>query len=52
VLIAALPLLAYAFFHRRAAAAMPHVRDWMNSHSWLVKIVAYLFFVVIILAGQ
>jgi hypothetical protein len=48
VLIAALPLLAYLLFHRRAVTAMPKVRDWMNANSWLVNIVAYLVFIVLI----
>lgn len=51
LLVAALPLLSYLLFHRRAKTAMPKVRDWMNSHSWLVNIIAYLFFSVIILLG-
>ncbi|MEU6037865.1 GAP family protein [Actinomadura sp. NPDC047616] len=48
VLIAALPLLAYLLFHRRAVNAMPKVRDWMNANSWLVNIIAYLVFIVLI----
>ena len=35
-LIAALPLLGYLLFHRRAVHAMPKLRDWMNANSWLV----------------
>ena len=50
VLIAALPLLAYLLFRRRAKAAMPKLRDWMNANSWLVNIIACLIFVVLILA--
>ncbi|WP_026413109.1 GAP family protein [Actinomadura oligospora] len=49
VLIAALPLLALLLFHHRATRAMPAVRDWMNSHSWLVNIICCLIFIVIIL---
>ncbi|MGH2825690.1 MAG: GAP family protein [Actinomycetota bacterium] len=37
ILIAALPILGYILFRRRAARAMPGVRDWMNTRSWLVK---------------
>ena len=49
VLIAALPLLGYVLFHRRAQVAMPKLRDWMNSHSWLVNIgVAGIFILLII----
>ena len=50
VLIAALPLLAFLLFHRRAEAAMPRVRDWMNTHSWLINIMACAVFIVLILA--
>jgi uncharacterized membrane protein YidH (DUF202 family) len=47
--IAAFPLLFFLVFHRRAVLAMPKVRDWVNSHSWLVNIIACLIFVVLIL---
>ncbi|MFI6009213.1 GAP family protein [Streptomyces sp. NPDC051243] len=50
VLIAALPLLALLLFHHRATAAMPQVRDWMNTHSWLINIVVCVIFIVLILA--
>jgi hypothetical protein len=50
ILIAALPVLSYLLFHRRAVRAMPKVRDWMNTHSWLVNIIVYVIFIVLILA--
>ena len=50
ILIAALPVLAYLLFHRRAVRAMPKVRDWMNTHSWLVNIIVYVIFIVLILS--
>jgi len=50
ILIAALPVLSYLLFHRRAVRAMPKVRDWMNTHSWLVNIIVYVVFIVLILA--
>jgi Sap, sulfolipid-1-addressing protein len=49
VFIAASPLLAYLLFRRRAIEAMPKVRDWMNTHSWLVNIIVYVIFIVLIL---
>jgi hypothetical protein len=49
VLIAALPFLAYLLFHRRAVVAMPKVRDWMNTNSWLVNIIVCGIFIVLIL---
>jgi Sap, sulfolipid-1-addressing protein len=47
--IAALPMLTYLIFRRRAEEAMPKVRDWMNTHSWLVNIIVYVVFIVLIL---
>ena len=49
VLIAALPFLAYVLFHRRAVRAMPKVRDWMNTHSWLINIIVCAIFILLIL---
>jgi len=49
ILMAALPVLAYLLFRRRAERAMPKVRDWMNTHSWLVNIIVYVVFIVLIL---
>ena len=48
-LIAALPLLGYVLFHRRAVNAMPKLRDWMNANSWLVNIIVCVIFIVLIL---
>jgi hypothetical protein len=50
ILIAALPVLAYLLFHRRAVRAMPKVRDWMNTHSWLVNIIVYVIFILLIVS--
>jgi threonine/homoserine/homoserine lactone efflux protein len=49
VLVAALPLLFFVLFHRRAQQFMPKVRDWMNSHSWLVNIIVCGVFIALIL---
>jgi len=49
-LIAALPLLLYLLFHSRAQRLMPQVREWMNTHSWLVNIIACVIFIVLILS--
>jgi hypothetical protein len=48
-LIAALPLLCYSLFHRRAVNAMPQVRDWMNANSWLVNIIVCAIFIALII---
>ena len=49
ILIAALPVLSYLLFRRRAERAMPKVRDWMNTNSWLVNIIVYIVFILLIL---
>jgi hypothetical protein len=49
VLVAALPVLFFVVFHRRAQGFMPKVRDWMNSNSWLVNIIVCGVFVALIL---
>src|SRR5215207_8908240 len=49
VLVAALPLLLFLLFHRRAQQLMPKVRDWMNTNSWLVNIIVCVVFILLIL---
>jgi hypothetical protein len=49
IFIAALPVLAYLLFRRRAQQVMPKVRDWMNTNSWLVNIIVYIVFILLIL---
>src|SRR5215218_9400982 len=49
VLVAALPLLLYLLFYRRAQRVMPKVRDWMNANSWLVNIIVCIVFIFLIL---
>src|SRR5829696_4127841 len=50
IFIAAMPMLSYLLFRRRAEVLMPRVRDWMNTNSWLVNIIVYIVFIVLILA--
>ena len=50
ILIAALPVLSYLLFRRRAQQVMPKVRDWMNTNSWLVNIIVYVVFIFLILS--
>ena len=50
ILIAALPVLAFLLFRRRAQRVMPKVRDWMNTNSWLVNIIVYVIFILLILS--
>jgi hypothetical protein len=49
ILIAALPFLSYMLFRRRAEQAMPKVRDWMNTHSWLINVIVCGIFILLIL---
>jgi threonine/homoserine/homoserine lactone efflux protein len=49
VLVAALPVLFYLLFRSRARQFMPKVRDWMNTHSWLVNIIVCGVFIALIL---
>jgi hypothetical protein len=49
ILIAAMPLISYLLFRRRAEVLMPKVRDWMNTNSWLVNIIVYIVFILLIL---
>ncbi|MFI9597548.1 GAP family protein [Nonomuraea sp. NPDC052265] len=48
LLLAALPLLSYLLFRRRATEVMPQIRDWMSSHGWLINIFVCVLFVVLI----
>ncbi|MFE2441991.1 GAP family protein [Stenotrophomonas sp. NPDC087984] len=49
VLIAALPLLVYLLLGHRAQRAMPRLREWLTTHSWVVNVAACLIFIVLIL---
>lgn len=49
-LIAASPLLFYLLFRRRAEEVMPKVRDWMNTHSWVINIFVCLVFIALIVS--
>lgn len=49
ILLIALPFLGYLLFHRRAVDAMPKVRDWMNTNSWLVNIIVCGIFILLLL---
>lgn len=51
LLIAALPLLLYLAFRKKAITTMPRVRDWMNTHSWLVNIIVCAIFITLVATG-
>lgn len=48
VLVAALPLIGFVLFHRRAVTAMPKVRDWMNNNAWAVNVIVCVIFIILI----
>ncbi|MFF7264669.1 GAP family protein [Streptomyces sp. NPDC008159] len=50
ILVAALPLLIRMLFGHHAEGAMPKIRDWTNTHSWLVNIIVCVVFIILILA--
>jgi hypothetical protein len=47
--IAGLPLTAYVLFRRRAVRATPRVREWMNSHAWVINIAVCVIFILLII---
>jgi hypothetical protein len=51
LLMAALPLLLYLAFRKRAITVMPAVRDWVNTHSWLVNIIVCGIFITLVATG-
>jgi hypothetical protein len=50
VLLMALPFLAYKALGHRAREAMPGIRDWLTTHSWLVNLVVIVYFIYEILS--
>lgn len=49
ILIAALPLLFYLLFRKKAQETMPKVRDWMNNSAWMLNIIVCGIFIFLIL---
>jgi hypothetical protein len=46
-LLIGLPLLVLLAMGHRADTALPKMRDWMNSHAWVVSEIVILFFMVL-----
>jgi Sap, sulfolipid-1-addressing protein len=46
--VAALPLLGFLIFHRRAVTAMPKLRDWMNANAGIVNVIVCVVFIVLV----
>lgn len=51
LLLLATPALMVVALGERAQTMLPKVRDWMNTHSWIVSEVVLVFFVAIVLSG-
>jgi threonine/homoserine/homoserine lactone efflux protein len=49
--IAALPVLSYLTFKKRAETAMPKVQEWLDTHAWVVNEVVIIFFIFMMLFG-
>jgi high-affinity Fe2+/Pb2+ permease len=51
MVIAAIPILSFLLFEKRAERVMPRVRDWLDSHGWIVNEAVITFFIVMLLFG-
>ena len=49
--IAAMPVLSFLLFKKRAERIMPGVQDWMDSHGWIINEVVLFFFILLTLFG-
>ncbi len=45
LLIAALPLLSFLLFKKRAEKVMPRIQEWLDTHAWIVNEVVIVFFI-------
>ena len=44
-LLMALPFLAFELLGKRAREAMPGIREWLTTHSWLVNLIVIVYFI-------
>lgn len=51
VLLAGMPLILDVLMGKRAEAALPRVRDWMNRNAWIVSEALIVFFLVMTTKG-
>jgi Sap, sulfolipid-1-addressing protein len=52
LLLLALPSLLVTALGERAQTFLPKVRDWMNSHSWLISEIVLALFIIIVASGM
>ncbi|WP_225797232.1 GAP family protein [Streptomyces aculeolatus] len=51
LLLLAMPALCVVILGRRADVVLPRIRDWMNSHSWVISEIVLVFFAAIAING-
>ena len=51
LLIAAIPLLSFLLFKKRAERVMPRIQTWLDSNGWVINEVVIVFFIVMMLFG-
>jgi hypothetical protein len=49
LLIAAIPLLSFLLFKKRAERVMPRIQTWLDSNGWVINEVVIVFFIVMLL---
>lgn len=49
LLIAAIPLLSFLLFRKRAEQVMPRIQTWLDANGWIINEVVIVFFIVMLL---
>jgi len=49
LLIAAIPLLSFLLFRKRAEQVMPRIQTWLDTNGWIINEVVIVFFIVMLL---
>jgi threonine/homoserine/homoserine lactone efflux protein len=49
--IAAVPLLSFLLFRKRAEKAMPRIQEWLDANGWVINEVVIVFFIYMMLFG-
>ena len=51
LLVLAVPALAVLLLGKRAGLALPHIRDWMSHHGWVVNEIILVFFAALTISS-
>lgn len=51
LLFLAVPALAVLVLGKRARLALPHIRDWMSHHGWVINEIILVFFAALIISS-